>query len=62
MGDKIDMVKVRPRNGGGWMLLRSTESISYLLDLQGGGGNWDIESADPMTREQIDALPEFDGW
>lgn len=56
--EKIRVFMVRPDGGDGWMYV---ESLSYLDDMIEADGGYEIHLVH-MTREQIDALPEFDGW
>ena len=57
---------VRPQGGGGWLHMGPADRMpagdlkSMLLDFE---ADEDVEvEVRPMTQEEVDALPEFDGW
>jgi hypothetical protein len=61
MADEMVKVwKVRPLRGGRWLYCRSQEEITDTLDGD-SRENYEIVETE-MERENLDALPEFEGW
>lgn len=59
---KTLLLKVRPKHGGPW-LYTTPEDLAYqLLDLDVTEGTGYEAELVHMTEDEIDNLPEFEGW
>lgn len=60
MSNKIRMIKVRPVGEHCW-LISDPREVPYTFEEAEDGEEFEIK-VQFMTKEEIDNLPEFDGW
>lgn len=54
--------RVRPAHEGSWLILKEHELFDCLRTDYGDVKRWDLEYVGLMTEDELDRLPEFDGW
>jgi hypothetical protein len=60
-GDKVLMFLIKPKDCSGWLYLERLEDAEdFMLDGE-PEDEWEMKMS-TMTREQVEALPEFGGW
>lgn len=61
--EKINVLKIRPGKGYPWLYVSfgKDEIWDGIISESIPGDSWEIEVIE-MTKEELDKLPEFEGW
>jgi hypothetical protein len=60
-GSGIKVFAMRPKGEGSWLFLDDMSTIGDYLAESDVGDEWEVKITS-LTRAEIDALPEFNGW
>lgn len=62
--EKFNVFGIRPAGCSGWLMVEAADIAQSIRDNSDDEecSEWVIKLFAPMTRDEIEAAPEFDGW
>ncbi len=62
MAQRVPVWRVRPTEGGAWLIEEKLENLAPLLDSETDVGHGYVLERVEMTRGELENMGEFDGW